>query len=178
MSLSSEEAEIAIKEKLIQIIQKDKKGKRMWASSMLRLPNIRPTPISSNQNPSEPDTKPVPQARKLKGSARLNRWSRARTIRSGRKLDRPDQQVQVLEAKRPPVEATESELNSVTKIDGDDDVELRVGKSIYMISDGTGWTAEHSVNAALGQFEHCLVDRGCPVNTHLFSGVNTSFSPT
>ena len=149
----------------------------MWASSTLRLPNIRPTPISSNQNPSEPDTKPVPQARKLKGSARLNRWSRARTIRSGRKLDRPDQQVQVLEAKRPPVEATESELNSVTEIDGDDGVELRVGKSIYMISDGTGWTAEHSVNAALGQFEHCLVDRGCPVNTHLFSGVNTSFSP-
>ncbi|XP_050288695.1 probable pyruvate, phosphate dikinase regulatory protein, chloroplastic [Quercus robur] len=143
----------------------------MWASSTLRLPNIRPTPISSNQNPSEPDTKPVPQARKLKGSARLNRWSRARTIRSGRKLDRPDQQVEVLEAKRPPVEATESELNSVTKIDGDDDVELRVGKSIYMISDGTGWTAEHSVNAALGQFEHCLVDRGCPVNTHLFSGI-------
>uniref|UniRef100_A0A7N2LGP7 Uncharacterized protein n=1 Tax=Quercus lobata TaxID=97700 RepID=A0A7N2LGP7_QUELO len=55
----------------------------MWASSTLRLPNIRPTPISSNQNPSEPDTKPVPQARKLKGSARLNRLSRARTIRSG-----------------------------------------------------------------------------------------------
>ncbi|KAM4112972.1 hypothetical protein ACJW30_05G182000 [Castanea mollissima] len=144
----------------------------MLASSTLRLPNIRPTPISSNQRPSEPDTKPVPQARKLKGSAQLNRWSRARTIRSGRKLDRPDQQAQVLEAKRPPVEATESEVNSVTKIDGDDDVEVRLGKSIYMISDGTGWTAEHSVNAALGQFEHCLVDRGCPVNTHLFSGID------
>ncbi|KAI3510410.1 hypothetical protein L1887_17381 [Cichorium endivia] len=45
------------------------------------------------------------------------------------------------------------------------------GKHIYMVSDGTGWTAEHSVNATLGQFEHCLVDRGCPVNTHLFSGI-------
>jgi regulator of PEP synthase PpsR (kinase-PPPase family) len=37
------------------------------------------------------------------------------------------------------------------------------------VSDGTGWTAEHSVNAALGQFENCLADRGCAVNTHLFS---------
>ncbi|KAL0407287.1 UNVERIFIED_CONTAM: putative pyruvate, phosphate dikinase regulatory protein, chloroplastic [Sesamum latifolium] len=46
------------------------------------------------------------------------------------------------------------------------------GKSIYMVSDGTGWTAEHAVNAALGQFEHCLVDRVCPVNTHLFSGID------
>ncbi|CBI23167.3 unnamed protein product, partial [Vitis vinifera] len=41
-----------------------------------------------------------------------------------------------------------------------------------MVSDGTGWTVEHAVNAALGQFEHCLVDRGCPVNTHLFSGID------
>jgi hypothetical protein len=48
-------------------------------------------------------------------------------------------------------------------------------KSIYMVSDGTGWTAEHSVNAALGQFEHCLVDRGCAVNTHLFNGVKIHF---
>lgn len=45
-------------------------------------------------------------------------------------------------------------------------------KAIYMVSDGTGWTAEHSVNAALGQFDHCLVDRGCPVSTHLFSGID------
>ncbi|KAF5943622.1 hypothetical protein HYC85_017699 [Camellia sinensis] len=44
-------------------------------------------------------------------------------------------------------------------------------KSIYMVSDGTGWTAEHSVQAALGQFDHCLVDRACPVNTHMFSGI-------
>jgi len=48
------------------------------------------------------------------------------------------------------------------------------GKAIYMVSDGTGWTAEHAVNAALGQFEHCFVDRGCAVNTHLISMVNIS----
>jgi hypothetical protein len=47
-----------------------------------------------------------------------------------------------------------------------------LGKAIYMVSDGTGWTAEHSVSAALGQFEHCLADRRCVVSTHLFSGVN------
>ena len=110
-----------------------------------------------DENPSEPDTKPVPQAQKLKGSAQLNRWSRARTIRSGKKLDLPDQQVQVLEAKRPPVEATKSEGNSITKIDRDDDVEVRLGKLIYMISNRIGWTTENSVNTTLGQFEHCLV---------------------
>ena len=99
-------------------------------------------------------------------------------IQSGRKLDRPDQQVQVLEAKRPPVEAIESEGNFITKIDGDDDVEVRLGKSIYMNSNRTGWTAEYSVNAALGQFEHCLIDCGFPINIHLFFGVNTSFLPT
>ncbi|CAN1222304.1 Pyruvate, phosphate dikinase regulatory protein 1, chloroplastic [Linum grandiflorum] len=27
-----------------------------------------------------------------------------------------------------------------------------------MVSDGTGWTAEHSVTAALGQFDYCLED--------------------
>ncbi|KAF5728607.1 hypothetical protein HS088_TW21G00755 [Tripterygium wilfordii] len=60
---------------------------------------------------------------------------------------------------------------SVSLTDGDDDdVENMEGKSICMVSDGTGWTAEHSVNAALAQFEHWLVDRNCAVNTHLFSG--------
>lgn len=62
--------------------------------------------------------------------------------------------------------------------DGGDNGEMTAGKAIYMVSDGTGWTAEHSVNAALGQFEHCLIDRGCPVNTHLFSGVFPSFQPS
>jgi hypothetical protein len=65
--------------------------------------------------------------------------------------------------------------------DGEDDDDVCVaerddaaGKAIYIVSDGTGWTAEHSVNAALGQFEHCLADRGCAVNTHLFNLVNIS----
>ena len=49
-------------------------------------------------------------------------------------------------------------------------------KSIYMVSDGTGWTAEHTITAALGQFDYCLVDRGCPVSTHLFSGVCLLYS--
>ena len=80
--------------------------------------------------------------------------------------------------KHPPVEVIENMGNFVTKIDGDDDMEVRLGKSIYMISNGTGWMAEHFFNTTLGQFEHCLVDRGCPINTHLFSGVNTSFLPT
>lgn len=65
------------------------------------------------------------------------------------------------------------------QIDGLDEFGEAVnqGKQIYMVSDGTGWTAENSVNAALGQFENCLVDRGCPINTHLFSGVFSSFTP-
>lgn len=50
--------------------------------------------------------------------------------------------------------------------------EEAAGKSIYMVSDGTGWTAEHSVQAALGQFDHCLVNRRCSVSTHLFSGID------
>ena len=44
----------------------------------------------ADENPFEPDTKLVPQAQKLKVSAQLNRWSRARMIRSGQKLDRPN----------------------------------------------------------------------------------------
>lgn len=54
---------------------------------------------------------------------------------------------------------------------GEKEEEVGGAKSIYMVSDGTGWTAEHSVQAALGQFDHCLVDRACPVNTHMFSGI-------
>lgn len=57
--------------------------------------------------------------------------------------------------------------------DGERVTDVRgAAKSVFMVSDGTGWTVEHSVNAALGQFEHCLVDRVCPVNTHLFSGID------
>ncbi|KAG2684228.1 hypothetical protein I3843_10G066200 [Carya illinoinensis] len=146
----------------------------MIASSTLSLSSssLRATPASSNQVPSEPD--PEPRVRRLKGSGQLNRWSRARAIRSGRKLERPGNRAQVVEAKPPvrPRDGLSQDLSSVIGSVGDGEVDMRGAKSIYMVSDGTGWTAEHSVNAALGQFDHCLVDRGCPVNTHLFSGID------
>ncbi|KAJ9136301.1 hypothetical protein P3X46_033393 [Hevea brasiliensis] len=167
----------------------------MISFSTLKSPSLRPTPPPSSLNQPHPNLKslplpttttpqalsasdPEPQPRKLKGSSQLNRWSRARTVRSGRKLDRLGLRTQVAELKLPSQQPKESEVNeysSVTSGNRDDEaVELEVtgGKSIYMVSDGTGWTVEHSVNAALGQFEHCLVDRGCPVNTHLFSGID------
>lgn len=73
------------------------------------------------------------------------------------------------------LEEAESNLYSSGTVVGEREAyveEVTEGKSIYMVSDGTGWTAEHSVNAALGQFEHCLVDRACSVSTHLFSGID------
>lgn len=164
-------------------------------STTTLLSNVPPTPAPSTKTASsvsEPNSEPAspnePSRRKIKTSPQLNRWSRARAIRSGKKLQRP-------------VHKTGSELNSnsnsnsvfrsyysesdsedergiisvneIGRNKGMDQTEVTgTGKSIYMVSDGTGWTAEHSVNAALGQFEHCLVDRVCPVNTHLFSGID------
>ncbi|KAG8365419.1 hypothetical protein BUALT_Bualt18G0103000 [Buddleja alternifolia] len=169
----------------------------MISSATLTLSNIphapSPTTVSALSEPkstpsspavSEPSSPTEPQPRRLKSSPQLNRWSRARAIRSGRKLGRPVQ--------RPADEMSFSNSSLGVIIDnnnsdgsevqtpsprGDDgecvtDVTTAGGKSIYMVSDGTGWTAEHSVNAALGQFEHCLVDRACAVNTHLFSGID------
>ncbi|KAK0577881.1 hypothetical protein LWI29_001749 [Acer saccharum] len=143
----------------------------MIACPVLSLPNL-----NSTASTSEPNSEP--QARKLKSSSQLNRWSRARAIRSGRKLDRSGNQSgqAVAGVKSPPpppvhFQSTESSVSLETEKTSDG-VEKTAGKSIYMISDGTGWTVEHSVNAALGQFEHCLVDRGCAVNTHLFSGID------
>ncbi|KAH0459098.1 hypothetical protein IEQ34_011912 [Dendrobium chrysotoxum] len=101
-----------------------------------------------------------------KASPNLTRWSRARALRSGRGLS--------LRNKTPSSPVGEiSPLISSDSSDSEEDTAVTPradGKPIYMVSDGTGWTAEHSVNAALGQFEHCLVDRGCPINTQLFSG--------
>ncbi|XP_020209434.1 pyruvate, phosphate dikinase regulatory protein 1, chloroplastic [Cajanus cajan] len=105
-----------------------------------------------------------------KVSPQLNRWSRARAVRSGQKLERSNLRSQPAAPNSPPrpvplpVEADEG-----VSVDGAD---VRLAKSIYMVSDGTGWTAEHCINAALGQFDYCLVDRGCPVSTHLFSGID------
>lgn len=105
-----------------------------------------------------------------KVSPQLNRWSRARAVRFGQKLDRSSMRTQLPEPNPParplplPVDPDDA-----VNLDGAD---VTAVKSIYIVSDGTGWTAEHCVNAALGQFDYCLVDRGCPVSTHLFSGVS------
>ncbi|XP_068323554.1 probable pyruvate, phosphate dikinase regulatory protein, chloroplastic [Pyrus communis] len=161
----------------------------MNASSTFNFPNLAPARRTSHANP-QPILKPLiaasssvpepdsdPHARKIKGSPQLTRWSRARAIRSGRKLDRAGQRTQFLEP-NPPLHPSDGvsldpRYSTSSGSDGShDDAETTAGKSIYMVSDGTGWTVEHSVNAALGQFEHCLVDRGCAVNTHLFSGID------
>ncbi|KAH8512071.1 hypothetical protein H0E87_009318 [Populus deltoides] len=150
----------------------------MISSATLGLSSHRLPPPPPRSSTPEPNPKSLsePQAWKQKGSPQLNRWSRARSIRSGRKLDRLHQRTtQRLELNpqvQNPIESEKREVSSLTGSDGYDDVEATFGKAIFMVSDGTGWTAEHSVNASLGQFEHCLVDRGCPVNTHLFSGID------
>ncbi|KAM6585152.1 hypothetical protein CsatB_012154 [Cannabis sativa] len=166
----------------------------MFASSSFNLsnPNLRTTLAASNsiipespkprtlslhtqlETAHEPDSDSDNQAPKFKGSPQLKRWSRARAIRSGRKLDRSTHRSQALQLDRQIqlIESAELEPATAAGAGADTDVAASSSKSIYMISDGTGWTAEHSVSAALGQFEHCLVDRGCPVQTHLFSGID------
>ncbi|CAH2056718.1 unnamed protein product [Thlaspi arvense] len=136
----------------------------------------QPSSLPTNQtNRAIPEPETEPQLRKPKGSAQLNRWSRARAVRSGRKLNRVDTAVDVKPASRA-AETSPAASSPSSSGDGEEEAEYPAAavraKSIYMVSDGTGWTAEHSVNAALGQFDHCLVDRGCPVNTHLFSGID------
>jgi hypothetical protein len=69
-------------------------------------------------------------------------------------------------------EEEDDDVCDVSEVDGE-----AAANSIYMVSDGTGSTLEQSVNAVLGQFEHCLVDRRCATSTHLFSGVNKHLSP-
>ncbi|KAK1260163.1 hypothetical protein QJS04_geneDACA019124 [Acorus gramineus] len=137
--------------------------KRPILKKPLSIPEI-PSP-SSQPEPDPPPARRPP-------SPQLSRWSRARALRSGRRLDRPVHRkdssssttTTVLDG--PPDEIQAVQLG----VDGGEDEEE--GKVIYMVSDGTGWTAENSVNAALGQFDHCLVDRRCAVNTHLFSGID------
>ncbi|GAB2301109.1 hypothetical protein Dimus_035142 [Dionaea muscipula] len=147
-------------------------------SSLLRKPSsgrFEPNPHKpslATQSAAGVPPNPLPDQpeRKTKPSAQLNRWSRARAIRSGRKIERRTAVV----ATPPPTQIGETDVavgDSPVGGGEEDEVETRMGKAIYMVSDGTGWTVEHSVNAALGQFEHCFVDRGCPVNTHLFSGI-------
>lgn len=149
----------------------------------------RPPSISSSLNPipkhvgsdsvsldvSIPDSERKPR----KFSSKLSRWNRARTLRSGVKVDRSVNNESnsttgpIVNMNFPDISTVESDVSS---INGDHETDFTAAKSIYIVSDGTGWTAEHAVNAALGQFDYCLVDRGCPVNTHLFSGVLSTFT--
>lgn len=135
-----------------------------------------PDDDSENDNNESDSTPPI---RKLRASVQLKRWSRARAIRSGRRFNRAVQLTTDTATTTDDISSQfdQNSLSSsssvVEKSDSEDEMMMMMeGKSIYMVSDGTGWTAEHSVGAALGQFEHCLVDRNCAVNTHLFSGVN------
>lgn len=140
---------------------------------------------SGTNSPSPPASSEAfdesqPPVRRIKTSPQLNRWSRARTIRSGRKLDRSALSVNTESRSKsispvrsePEIDLPMSPKRDSRSDSSDDDKEVNGGKPIFMVSDGTGWTAEHAVNAALGQFDYCLVDRVCPVNTHLFSGVS------
>lgn len=107
-----------------------------------------------------------------KGSAQLTRWARTRKLRSGK----PPSEATLLPLSDPPPPYHGETMPPNVHADHDDHHDMPspfLGRenTVYMVSDGTGWTAEHSVHAALGQFEHCLVDHGCPVSTHLFSEV-------
>ncbi|XP_013588421.1 PREDICTED: pyruvate, phosphate dikinase regulatory protein 1, chloroplastic [Brassica oleracea var. oleracea] len=142
----------------------------------------RPPSISSNLNPNPKHAGsdsvsldvsiPDSERKTRKFSSKLSRWNRARTLRSGVKVDRTinneSNSTTGPIVNIPDISTVESDVSS---INGDHETDFTAAKSIYIVSDGTGWTAEHAVNAALGQFDYCLVDRGCPVNTHLFSGI-------
>ncbi|XVF87673.1 hypothetical protein PTKIN_Ptkin18bG0139300 [Pterospermum kingtungense] len=133
--------------------------------------NLRATATSPKPDINEPE--PEPKVRKLKASPQLNRWYRARALRSGHKLERLSHQAGSVEVNHSAQRTRERLSLESTSTESDEVEEVPApGKPIYMVSDGTGWTVEHSVNAALGQFDHCLVDRRCPVNTHLFSGID------
>ncbi|XP_002972853.2 probable pyruvate, phosphate dikinase regulatory protein, chloroplastic [Selaginella moellendorffii] len=105
---------------------------------------------------------------KSRGSAQLQRWARARRARTLINQKSNSNAAGVLD--REGAKSDESDRDDDRGEEEDDD--RAGGKSVFMVSDGTGWTVDHSVHAALGQFEHCLTDRGCAVNTHLFSEVN------
>ncbi|XP_072952210.1 probable pyruvate, phosphate dikinase regulatory protein, chloroplastic isoform X2 [Typha angustifolia] len=160
----------------------------MLGSELLPMPLV--FPFLADESPSraaEPEPEPEPDKVQKpplsRSSSQLDRWSRGRAIRSGRRIEWPATRERATAA--PPSVPTRSpsysSLSSVSpssspprrevEEEGEENGGVTEGKEIYMVSDGTGWTAEHSVIAALGQFEHSLVDRSCPVNTHLFSGI-------
>jgi [pyruvate, phosphate dikinase]-phosphate phosphotransferase / [pyruvate, phosphate dikinase] kinase len=137
----------------------------------------RPGQSQSDGAPPPPRPDVVASSLALRASPQLNRWSRSRALRSNR---RPGLESALSSSSAASVTKTSRPEDAAVAVeDGEDDdvcvdTDAEGGKAIYIVSDGTGWTAEHSVNAALGQFEHCFVDRGCAVNTHLFSMVNIS----
>lgn len=109
---------------------------------------------------------PVPfepgDGRKLgRGRALLNRWARARSVRSTLHLDRPPLADRPA---APPAAASEAQP-------AEEDEAPSGPKAIYMVSDGTGSTLEHALGSALGQFEKFLARRDCGCNTRLFSGI-------
>lgn len=133
--------------------------------------NSRGHPEPDSESP--PTIPSSPRTPRMKVSSKLNRWSMGRALRSGAvKIERQTLRTDNNDAPCRQVTTEEQADRKTSAIEDGfrDDV---AGKSIYMVSDGTGWTAEHSVNAALGQFEDPLVNRGFPVNTHLFSWVIT-----
>ncbi|XP_021308977.1 pyruvate, phosphate dikinase regulatory protein, chloroplastic isoform X1 [Sorghum bicolor] len=148
------------------------------------------SPAAQSQSQSQSDAAPAPppprpaeaaaSSHVLRASPQLSRWSRARALRSGRRpgSESSDRAKLSSASVLPATKSPRPEDAAVAVEDGgDDDVcvaerDAAPGKAIYIVSDGTGWTAEHAVNAALGQFEHCFVDRGCAVNTHLISMIN------
>ncbi|CAK9866288.1 unnamed protein product [Sphagnum jensenii] len=125
------------------------------------------SPRASNPNPPPPP----PLDPRARGSAQLARWARARRIRSGRMPSTKMQTQTEVEAQQF-TEGTAAASDGVSDGESDDEDGGVGGKCVYMVSDGTGWTAEHAVHAALGQFEHCLVDQRCSVDTHLFSQID------
>ncbi|GJN32538.1 hypothetical protein PR202_gb21052 [Eleusine coracana subsp. coracana] len=143
--------------------------------------SAQPPEQASPALPHLPSSSPTPT---LRASSQLTRFSRARALRSGRRLTRTALSSAPVTTTPPPPAPMPSLPDGLPMAgdDEDDDVciaetDAATGKSIYLVSDGTGETAEHSVKAALGQFEHCLVDQRCTVNTHLFSGVSISSRP-
>jgi hypothetical protein len=153
---------------------------------------------SSDQNPTQSETDTVFHRPPTGNTSwQLTRWSRVRSIRSHRRLGFPAlgekqglNDASMISSLSPSCSSTSppgdvkvssagdvKEQRVTEKMNGPDEFADRMnqGKQIYMVSDGTGWTAEHSVYATLVQLQHCHGNRGSPVNTHLFSGVFLSF---
>ncbi|KAJ4771968.1 Pyruvate orthophosphate dikinase regulatory protein [Rhynchospora pubera] len=122
---------------------------------------------NQDQIPIQPKTDRIgPQSPTGRASSQLRRWSHVRSIRPSRVLSSHATR----EKTGSSAGDVKEEMELMDGPDGYSDV-MNPGRKIYMVSDGTGWTAEHSVYATLRQFENGHVDMGCQVNTQLFPGV-------